>query len=187
MQLLSQERLVVVQEEPTSMLQHPSQERLVDEDTAEQTDSRAERQYSQMNERNKAEHKNSRAEQLCSQMDEDNRAEHQCRHAEGSSSNTQSIRQSPTIPGAVVRYVDVLVDNICLAKITPCNLGNRAERTESQAEPLCSQQCSQEDKKDRAERTDSRAEQQCSQMDEGNKTEHKNSRAEQLCSQMDDN
>ena len=62
-----------------------------------------------------------RAEHMCTQIDERGQAE-QCSPII-SSNKTHSVRQSPTIPGAVARYVEIPVDNSHSTKvITPCNL-----------------------------------------------------------------
>ena len=79
------------------------------------------------------------AEQNCNPQDERGQAEH-CspNNISSSSSKTHSTRHSPTIPGAVARYVVTPVRNIYLAKITNLKLGNHPRDDEGQAEHQCS-------------------------------------------------
>ena len=100
-----------------------------------------------------------RAEQMCTQIDERGQAEN-C-NSIISSSKTHSTRQSPTIPGAVARYVEIPVKNSHSTKvITPCNLGTPLGDDSDQAE----QQCNQREGKGRAEHL-------CSQFEERRETE----------------
>jgi hypothetical protein len=95
-----------------------------------------------------------RAEHMCNQTDESGQDENY--NSITSSSNTHSTRQSPTIPGAVARYVEILVNNSHMTKvITPCNLetpfGDDSDRAEQQSSHRDGKSQAEPRKKGRAE------------------------------------
>ena len=108
---------------------------------------------------------------MCNQIDDRIQAEQEDCSSSAGSSYTQSIRQSPTIPGAVARYVDTPAKNIYVPKITNHNLGTPHEMIRTELNNFAAGEMFKmpelsirSEGKGRAEKITGRAEQLCSQM-----------------------
>ena len=87
-------------------------------------------ELSQEMEMGQAEHQHNRAGAYYvirgrAEQKSEGKPEQRCRDDTGCSSSTitQNVRQSPTIQGAVARYVGLPVGNYCVTNLTTTNLG----------------------------------------------------------------